>query len=109
VRELRRSQYFFFQKVGIVFPALMISAIATPLDMASLRPLINRYLDPQDVVAHPQPVLSGQDLMQSLSLPPSPQIGKILSALQVAKAEGQIETRDEAIALAQHWLDQGEL
>ncbi len=109
VQDLRRSQYFFFQKVGITFPALMIHAIAMPLDMASLRPLINRYLDPQDVVAHPQPVLSGQDLMQTLQLPPSPQIGKILSALQVAKAEGQIQTREAAIDLAQGWLDRGEV
>ena len=109
VRELRRSQYGFFQKVGIAFPALMISAIAQPLDISSLRPLINRYLDPQDVVAHPVPVLSGQDLMQSLALPPSPQIGRILSALQVAKAEGIIATPEEAIDLAQGWLDRGEL
>ncbi len=109
VQDLRRSQYCFFQKVGIAFPALMIHSIARPLDMASLRPLINRYLDPQDVVAHPQPVLSGQDLMQTLQLPPSPQIGKILSALQVAKAEGRIQTREEAIDLAQGWLDRGEV
>ena len=109
VREIRRSQYLFFQKVGIAFPALMISAIAQPLDISSLRPLINRYLDPQDVVAHPVPVLSGQDLMHSLALPPSPQIGRILSALQVAKAEGIIETREEAIYLAQGWLDRGEI
>ena len=109
VREIRRSQYLFFQKVGIAFPALMISAIAQPLDISSLRPLINRYLDPQDVVAHPVPVLSGQDLMHSLALPPSPQIGRILSALQVAKAEGIIETREEAIYLAKGWLDRGEI
>ena len=109
VREIRRSQYGFFQKVGIAFPALMISAMAQPMDLSSLRPLINRYLDPQDVVAHPMPVLSGQDLMHSLGLPPSPQIGRILSALQVAKAEGMIETREEAICLAKGWLSRGEI
>ena len=109
VGEIRRSQYGFFQKVGIAFPALMISAMAQPLDISSLRPLINRYLDPQDVVAHPVPVLSGQDLMESLGLPPSPQIGRILSALQIAKAEGIIATREGAINLAQGWLDRGEL
>ena len=109
VREIRRSQYGFFQKVGIAFPALMISAMAQPLYFSSLRPLINRYLDPQDVVAHPVPVLSGQDLMHSLGLPPSPQIGRILSALQIAKAEGIIETREEAIDLVQGWLDRGEI
>ena len=109
VREIRRSQYGFFQKVGIAFPALMISAMAQPMDLSSLRPLINRYLDPQDVVAHPMPVLSGQDLMHSLGLPPSPQIGRILSALQIAKAEGMIETREEAICLAKGWLSRGEI
>ena len=58
----RRAQYALFQQVGVVFPALCIQALASGIEMAALRPLINRYLDPEDVVAHPVPVLSGQDL-----------------------------------------------
>jgi tRNA nucleotidyltransferase (CCA-adding enzyme) len=100
----RRAQYHLFQQVGPVFPALFITALAGGIDMTALRALMNRFLDPEDVVAHPIPILSGQDLMQSLNLPPSPQIGRILSALQIAKAEGIIHDRDEAIAFARSLL-----
>jgi tRNA nucleotidyltransferase (CCA-adding enzyme) len=100
----RRSQYHLFQQVGTVFPALFIRALAQGIEMTALRSLMNRFLDPEDVVAHPTPVLSGQDLMQSLNLPPSPQVGRLLSALQVAKAEGLITDRDSAIAFAKTLL-----
>ncbi len=100
----RRAQYHLFQQVGPVFPALFISALATGIDMTALRALMNRFLDPEDVIAHPVPILSGQDLMQSLNLPPSPQIGRLLSALQIAKAEGKIDDRDSAIAFARSLL-----
>jgi tRNA nucleotidyltransferase (CCA-adding enzyme) len=102
----RRAQYALFQQVGVVFPALCIQALASGIEMAALRPLINRYLDPEDVVAHPVPVLSGQDLMSHLDLPPSPQIGRLLAALQVARAEGLIETQGEAIAFARRIVEQ---
>lgn len=104
--DTRRAQYALFQQVGVVFPALCIHALASGIEMAALRPLINRYLDPEDVVAHPIPVLSGQDLMSHLNLPPSPQIGRLLAALQVARAEGLIETQGEAIAFARRILEQ---
>jgi tRNA nucleotidyltransferase (CCA-adding enzyme) len=100
----RRAQYQLFQQVGPVFPALFITALASGIDMTPLRALMNRFLDSEDVVAHPMPILSGQDLMQSLNLPPSPQIGRILSALQIAKAEGMIHDRDSAIAFARSLL-----
>ncbi len=100
----RRAQYRLFQQVGPVFPALFISALAIGIDMTNLRALMNRFLDPEDVVAHPLPILSGQDLMKSLDLPPSPQIGRILSALQIAKAEGIIDDRDSVIAFARSLL-----
>jgi tRNA nucleotidyltransferase (CCA-adding enzyme) len=102
----RRAQYALFQQVGVVFPALCIQALASGIEMAALRPLINRYLDPEDVVAHPVPVLSGQDLMSHLNLPPSPQIGRLLAALQIARAEGLIETQGEAIVFARRILEQ---
>jgi tRNA nucleotidyltransferase (CCA-adding enzyme) len=101
----RRAQYHLFQQVGHVFPALFITGLAQGLDRTGLRSLMNRFLDSEDVVAHPIPVLSGQDLMSSLDLPPSPQVGRILSALQVAKAESLITDRDSAIAFAKTLLD----
>ena len=102
----RRAQYALFQQVGVVFPSLCIQALASGIEMAALRPLINRYLDPEDMVAHPVAIVSGQDLMNHLSLPPSPQIGRLLAALQIARAEGRIDTQNEALDFARRILEQ---
>jgi tRNA nucleotidyltransferase (CCA-adding enzyme) len=95
------EQYYFFQGVGPVFPAVAISALAAEIPLAQLQGLIQRFLDPQDQVAHPTSLLTGQDLMQGLGLSPSPHIGRLLADLQLARAEGRIKTPQEALALAQ--------
>lgn len=95
-----REQYFFFQNVGLVFPALAVLAIAEGVSVESIAPLINRYLNPEDQVAHPIPLVKGHDLMQQLKLPPSPQIGELLTEIQIARIEGKVSTRDEALEFA---------
>ncbi|MET0032578.1 MAG: CCA tRNA nucleotidyltransferase, partial [Limnospira maxima] len=55
---------------------------------------------PDDAIAHPQPVISGKLLMAKLGLSPSPLLGDLLQEIQIAKAEGQISTREDAIAIA---------
>ncbi|MFP4103210.1 CCA tRNA nucleotidyltransferase [Coleofasciculus sp.] len=95
-----REQYFFFQAVGSVFPALAVLAIAEGVSVESITPLINRYLNPEDQVAHPTPLVKGHDLMQQLKLPPSPQIGELLTEIQIARIEGKVSTRDEALEFA---------
>jgi tRNA nucleotidyltransferase (CCA-adding enzyme) len=98
------AQYHFFQSAGSVFPAVALAGLATGQPLAEMRMLINRFLDPEDQVAHPTPLVTGQDLMQQLQLVPSPQIGKLLAQLQLARAEGQINTRDQALALARELM-----
>lgn len=98
------QQYHFFQAVGNVFPALIISALAAGKTLSELRSLIQRSLDPTDQVAHPTPLLSGQDLMQGLQISPSPQVGQLLAALQLARAEGKINTPDAALTFARSLL-----
>ncbi|MEQ9482083.1 CCA tRNA nucleotidyltransferase [Coleofasciculus sp. F4-SAH-05] len=99
-----REQYFFFQNVGSVFPALAVLAIAEGLSVESIAPLIHRYLNPEDQVAHPTPLVKGHDLMQQLKLPPSPQIGELLTEIQIARIEGKVSTRGEALAFAKRLL-----
>jgi tRNA nucleotidyltransferase (CCA-adding enzyme) len=94
------EQYFWFQAVGDNFPVLVILAIAAGLKIDSLRDLICRYLDLLDQVAHPTPLVSGHDLMQALQLKPSPQIGKLLVEIQLARIQGEIVTPADAIELA---------
>ena len=52
---------------------------------------------PPTPVAHPQALLSGRDLMTTLKLPPGPQIGQLLTHVQVAQAEGLITTQADAL------------
>lgn len=71
----------------------------------SIAVLLDRFFDPDDRVAHPQPILRGKELMQALDLSPGPHIGHLLTELQIAQASGKITTREEAIDLAQSLLN----
>lgn len=95
-----RRQYELFQAVGATFPTIAIFAIASGVSIETIVPLIHRFLTPSDPVAHPIPLLTGQDLMLALKLKAGPQIGQLLAAIQLARAEGKIETVEDAIGLA---------
>ena len=99
------EQYFFFRTAGVVFPALAVLAVASGTPVEAIAPLINRYLTPDDLVAHPKPLVTGKDLMQALQLPPGPQIGKLLTAIALAQVEGKISTSAEALELASQLVD----
>jgi tRNA nucleotidyltransferase (CCA-adding enzyme) len=96
------EQYFWFQAVGANFPVLVILAIAAGVTIDSLRDLIDRYLDLNDQVAHPTPLVSGHDLMQALQLKPSPKIGKLLVEIQLARIKDEIITHTDAIEFARN-------
>ncbi len=100
-----REQYFFFQNVGSVFPALAVLAVASEVPVEAIAPLSDRYLNPDDQVAHPTPLVTGNDLMKALHLPASPQVGKLLTELQVARIEGKISSREDALEFAAQLLD----
>jgi len=100
-----REQYFFFRDIEAVFPALAVLAIASGMPVDKIAPLINRYLTPDDQVAHPTQLVTGNDLMRSLNLPAGQQIGQLLTAIGVARAEGRISTPQEALQLATQLID----
>ena len=100
-----REQYFFFVDVGEVFPCLVVLALAVGVEMETVAPLIERYLNPNDPVAHPTPLVTGKDLMRSLSLSPSPRIGKLLTEIQIAHIEGKISTPEDALKFATKLID----
>ncbi|NJR38694.1 MAG: CCA tRNA nucleotidyltransferase [Leptolyngbyaceae cyanobacterium CSU_1_4] len=95
-----REQYFLFRGVGTAFPAWALLAIAGGVKLGAIEPLIQRFLTPHDPVAHPTPPLTGRDLMTTLKLSPGPQIGQLLEAVQLAQAEGQVNSRQEALDFA---------
>ncbi|MEH2362739.1 CCA tRNA nucleotidyltransferase [Nostoc sp.] len=123
-----REQYFLFHDADMVFPAAAVLAVAVdnlveamsgdkPLHTAVatteetkargcqvLAPLINRYLNPDDLVAHPTALVSGKELIIALDIPASAIIGQLLREIGVAQAEGKVSTPTEAIAFARQLL-----
>ncbi|MCC0176085.1 CCA tRNA nucleotidyltransferase [Waterburya agarophytonicola K14] len=95
-----REQYFWFLDVKDIFPILMVRAIATGVSLDLLNPLIERYLNPEDLVAHPQSLVTGNDLIGKLNLKPSPMIGTLLTEIQIAQIESKISTPQEALDFA---------
>jgi tRNA nucleotidyltransferase (CCA-adding enzyme) len=94
------EQYFWFKSVGNDFPLLIVLAIGAGIELLKLADLIDRYLDPHSQVVHPTALVSGHDLTRSLSIAPSPMIGKLLTEIQIARILGKISTPDEAIEFA---------
>jgi tRNA nucleotidyltransferase (CCA-adding enzyme) len=95
-----REQYFWFLEVKDIFPILISRAIATGVSSIIIKPLIERYLDPADLVAHPRCLVTGNDLIRELNLKPSPVIGKLLTEIQIAQIESKIATPQQAISYA---------
>lgn len=92
--------YHLFRGIGAAFPALAVLAMAMGTPLAMMAPLIDRFLTPNDVIAHPIAPVTGRDLMAALQLPSCPQIGQLLEAIQLAQAQGKICNREEALELA---------
>jgi len=95
-----REQYFFFLEVGYAFSALTVFAVARGIAVEAVAPLVDCYLNPNNQVAHPTSLLTGNDLMQALKLPPGPQVGKLLTEIQIARIEGRITTSEDALEFA---------
>ncbi|WP_197480156.1 CCA tRNA nucleotidyltransferase [Anabaena sp. 4-3] len=110
-----REQYFLFQEAGIVLPATIVLALVNdnlvePISgtnpLRVYAPLISRYLNPDDLVAHPTQLVSGKNLMIALNIPASPVVGKLLTEIAVAQAEGKVSTPEEAIEWARQIISQ---
>ena len=100
-----RQQYFFFLEVKNVFPILALRAIVTGVAKNIILPMIERYLNVKDPVAHPKALVSGKDLIKKLDLTPSPIIGELLTEIQIAYIEGKIFDPEDAISFAADYLE----
>jgi putative nucleotidyltransferase with HDIG domain len=65
------------------------------LQLVSL--LLRRYFD-QDRAPVPRRLLDGQEVMKVLKIPPGPRVGEALERLREAQAEGEVATREQALA-----------
>ncbi|MEB3231872.1 MAG: CCA tRNA nucleotidyltransferase [Leptolyngbyaceae bacterium] len=97
-----RAQFFFFRDIGAAFPAVALMALALDHSTDVILSLIQRFLDPENPIAHPNPIITGHALTQALQLKPGPIIGRLLEQLAIAHAEGAIATHDQALDYARH-------
>ena len=81
--------------------SIMACAIAT--DSALIQERLNLYLTRW---RHVRTALDGSAL-QKLGVPSGPKLGELLKALQEAKLDGKIESREDETELVQRWLSQG--
>jgi len=120
----RRAIYRFFRDTGkagvdicILSLADMLATYGTTLKQEDwvhhldmVRNLLEAWWEhPQEQVA-PLPLIDGNELMRALQLSPGPKIGQLLEAIREAQATGTVNTKEQALELAQHVaeeLDQG--
>jgi tRNA nucleotidyltransferase/poly(A) polymerase len=115
----RRAIYRFFRDTGEMGVDICLLSLADfmgkygaelPQDalaehLETLRSLLEAYFEQRTQMVAPPPMLSGDDLMAELQLPPGPKIGAILEALREAQAVGELADRAAALALARGMLD----
>ena len=103
-----RDKYRFFQSTLEFFPAIATLAVASGQDLAKVTPWLEHWLNPHDPIAYPIALITGDDLRYELGIAPSPKIGELLESVKIAQVQGQISSRDAAIALVQSLLEQSE-
>ena len=98
-----REQYFFFLEAKKVFPIVITQAMTIGVDSAILIPLVQRYLDPQDLVVNTPQLITGNDLIHELNLKPSRLIGTLLTEVKIAHIEGKIADKTTALEYARDY------
>lgn len=70
--------------------------------------LLEHYFRARERVITPPALIDGRTLMHELNLPAGPRVGELLEAIREAQAEGEVRTREEAIAFARALLTKDE-
>lgn len=112
----RRAIFRFFRRTGPAGIDICLLALAdhlatyapddpqaTPAGTALLTVvtlLIDAYFNRYTDTVAPEPLVTGRELMDALSIKGGPQLGRLLHHITEAQAAGDISTPEEAIALA---------
>lgn len=114
----RRAIYRFFRDTGPAGVDIILHSLADlratfetslPQDhwVAELdicRALLEAYFETPEQVVRPPQLINGNDLMTELGMKPGRQIGQLLEAIRESQAEGNLASREEALAFAREWL-----
>ena len=109
----RRALYRFFRDLGDAAPDLLLLNLADhaaargprmePEHWAGHVAYIHWILEQRstdEALSHPPRLVTGNDLISELGLPPGPLLGRLLGALEEAQAVGTVTTRPQALKLA---------
>jgi len=67
--------------------------------------VLRKRLQEEGEVVSPAKLIDGDDLMAELRLSPGPQLGELLELVREAQAAGEVDSREQAIALARSYLE----
>jgi poly(A) polymerase len=113
----RRAIYRFFRDCGdagidtlVLSLADHLGTVGPRLDMEGWRQhvslvnyIVTKRFQEEAVIAPPR-LLRGDELMAELRLTPGPVVGRLIEAIREAQAAGEINNREEALALARSTL-----
>jgi tRNA nucleotidyltransferase/poly(A) polymerase len=115
-----RAIYRFFRRAGDAGVDVVLVSLADFLGKYSAAPpedawrkrvdvartLLEAYFEDREKRIDPKPLLRGSDLISALELEPGPVVGRLLEMIREAHAAGEIDSREEAIALARTVKDE---
>jgi len=68
--------------------------------LAVVARLYRHYFEEYEETVAPPPLVDGNELMDAVGLRPGPEVGRLLRLIEEAQAAGEVNTREEALALA---------
>jgi putative nucleotidyltransferase with HDIG domain len=115
-----RAVYRFFRDTGDAGVDVLLHALADhratyelgaegdpwPCLVALTARMLADYYERGEQRVTPPPLMDGYDLLREFGLEPGPQIGELLEAVREAQVSGEVNSRDEALALIRDRLAQ---
>jgi tRNA nucleotidyltransferase/poly(A) polymerase len=113
-----RAVYRFFRDLGDAAPACLLLTLADAAGATGSRLQPERWRGHVAYMSHvlseglaqveeqeTQPkLIDGRELMQALDLPQGPEVGRLLDAIEEARAAGEVASREDALILAQRLI-----
>ena len=113
-----RSIHRFFRAVEAAGVELCLMSLADTLavfgpelpmdrwqrELQVCRVLVGSWLEQQEHVIAPSPLLNGHEIMSMFSMEPGPRVGALLRDLVEAQAAGEVADRAQAEAYCRRWL-----
>lgn len=110
----RRAVYRYYRKTAAAGVDIAILSLADHLAtyngtgpeptwqalLGIVRELCHHYFEKHEESVAPPPLLNGRTLMQALSLPPGPEVGRLLRLIQEAQAAGELHSVEAAVEFA---------